>query len=122
MKTFNVIYKVKGGAKTEAVQAETQTKALISFMEKYGLGASSVLEVIEQTPEAQAFKVITRINQNVKVEIEGVGTVAQIEIAQKLYNASAISWKSVCSAATVRLSDTLINKAINELGMYPREF
>ncbi len=70
----------------------------------------------------QNFKVINPIGSNVKIEIEGYGTVAQIELAQKLFNEGLINWKCRMESTRVRLSDDLINTAINKLNFYPKEF
>ncbi len=70
----------------------------------------------------QNFKVITAPNTNVKIEIEGVGTIMQIELADKLYDANVIDWKCRCKCTTIRLTDNLIDIAINKLNLYPRWF
>lgn len=70
---------------------------------------------------AQNFKVITAINENVKVQIEGVGTVRQIEIADKLYAAGVINWKCRMASTRIALTNNLINTAINVLNFYPKE-
>jgi hypothetical protein len=70
----------------------------------------------------QNFKVITAPNQNVKIQIEGVGTVAQIEVANKLYKAGVIDWKCRCKSSTISLTSNLIDLAINKLNLYPAQF
>ena len=70
----------------------------------------------------QNFKVIIAPNQNVKVQIEGVGTVSQIEIAHKLFTAGVIDWKCRVKSTTISLTNNLIDMAINQLGFYPKEF
>jgi hypothetical protein len=70
----------------------------------------------------QNFKVITNPNQNPKVEIEGVGTVRQIEIAEKLFSAGIIDWKCRNKSQRIALTDNIINIAINELNLFPRQF
>jgi hypothetical protein len=70
----------------------------------------------------QNFKVITEINSNPKIEIEGVGTIMQITLADKLFKANIITWKVRCLSNTIRLTDDLIDIAINKLNLYPKQF
>jgi DNA-binding protein YbaB len=70
----------------------------------------------------QNFKVITAPNQTVKVEIEGVGTVRQVEIADKLFSAGVIDWKSRMKSTTIALTNSIIDIAINKLNLYPKHF
>lgn len=70
----------------------------------------------------QSFKVINTINESVKVEIEGFGTIGQIQIAEQLYKQGLIDWRCRMESQRVRLSDELIDIAINKLNLYPREF
>lgn len=70
----------------------------------------------------QNFKVITAPNQTVKVEIEGVGTVHQIEIADKLYAAGVIDWKSRMKSTTIALTNNIIDIAINKFNFYPKHY
>lgn len=70
----------------------------------------------------QNFKVIAAPNQTVKVEIEGVGTVRQIDIADKLFYAGVIDWKSRIKSTTIALTNDIIDIAINKLNLYPKQF
>ena len=70
----------------------------------------------------QDFKIIQFPNKPAKVQIEGVGEIAQIEMRYKLYNLRKIDYKVLIMAQCISLSERLINMAINELGLYPREF
>lgn len=70
----------------------------------------------------QNFKVITAPKQNVNVEIEGVGTVRQIEIADKLFAAGIIDWKSRNKSTTIAFTNSIIDIAINKLNLYPKHF
>jgi len=70
----------------------------------------------------QQFKVIVEINQPVLIEVEGVGRIHQIELAQQLFNRGIIDYKCKKVSGRIRLTDNLINIAINELNLYPRWF
>lgn len=70
----------------------------------------------------QSFKVVQVHNQPTLVEIERYGTVNQIEIQDRLYKHGVISWKARCASSAIRLSDQLLDKAINQLNLYPPQF
>lgn len=70
----------------------------------------------------QQVKIITGINQAPKVEIEGVGTVRQIEVAEKLFSAGIIDWKTRIKSGKIALCEVLVSAAINKFNLYPRQF
>jgi|LakMenE18May11ns_1017448.scaffolds.fasta_scaffold8723097_2 hypothetical protein len=70
----------------------------------------------------QKFKTINKRNESVKIEIEGVGTVRQIELAEKLYFLGKISYKCKEKSQRIALTNAILNMAINELNLYPKEF
>jgi hypothetical protein len=71
------------------------------------------------TTQIQKFKSIQKPNSSAVVEIEGYGIAEQTIVAEKLFYAGAISHKCRISIGVCALSNDLLNKAINELNLFP---
>lgn len=70
----------------------------------------------------QNVTVISQIGKPPLVEIEGVGTVRQIEVAERLFKAGVIDWKTRMNSGKIALCETLLSVAINKFNLYPRQF
>jgi hypothetical protein len=70
----------------------------------------------------QNVSVITVIGRPPVVEIEGVGTVRQIEVAEKLYTHGVIDWSTRMKSGKIALCSILVQAAVNKFNLYPKQF
>lgn len=70
----------------------------------------------------QQVNVISQIGKAVVVEIEGVGTVRQIEVAEKLFKHGVIDWKTRMESGKIALCGVLVQAAVNKFNLYPKQF
>lgn len=70
----------------------------------------------------QQVNVISKIGKSPMVEIEGVGTVRQIEVAEKLFQHGVIDWTTRIQSGKIALCGILVQAAVNKFNLYPKQF
>ena len=72
--------------------------------------------------DMQQIKNIIKIGSSVKIEIEGYGTITQIDLNQKLYQNGLITWERRNKSQGICFSESWLTEVISQYNLYPRQF